>query len=685
MKNKIKSFLLLPFFALPLALFNLNGLSMAKADSWEFYHLPIGSETADTSYDDPMYFAVDDSNRDAVYSTVIGNSKIGETYDPATCVFNATPSIIKTNNGRLIAASMRGDNNEPNDNNYCALALSDDDGDTWIDPVFIIDNNVVTTRIGDVYCWLSSENVLFVFLRIVDNSIITMDTGNQRGNIYSDHATLMLIDNPDAPVSEWHIEYRRTAFEESGYVNASAGRNMGIFYEDEHEIYYLITQTAAMGAASLQGRFYVSEDKGQHWYLRSFIDFASKDSLTFLEFSVAQLSDGTLWMTHRIEGGSHGGVGRFISHDFGKTWTEYSNGLGRPFVGPGSYSLLSNLHNGNIIFVTNYSTVNRNNLRVFLSEDDGKTWPYEMNLDYRRASTYPVVFQNYFDPEVFYISWDNGRGGQREMRYAKLTAADIKAGQVVTDGCYSNKLLGYGKNHNYFEISSIDEQFEHVIRLKKDSVTRNELKSYLPSTINGTLDNCNKVSLSGEWNLSEVMLGKNGIYYSTFDCAMPSNTLDGRNLLIVQINVGDTGNVVKSVAETFERNLSVSYGTDFETVIKILPTVVHIIDQQGRSYELNGSWICENYKANRAGKYKIIFQAHNAPFGLDDRDKLLEVVAVVQPSDNPVDPNVLPVIVTKNNKQESMILTLTIVSIALGVSAVGITIFVIIRRKKARK
>jgi hypothetical protein len=66
-----------------------------------------------------------------------------------------------------------------------------------------------------------------------------------------------------------------------------------------------------------------------------------------------------------------------------------------------------------------------------LSEDDGKTWPYELLLDEREKVSYPDGFQS-ADGRIF-IQYDRCRIGG-EILMSVFREEDIIAGKTVSHG-----------------------------------------------------------------------------------------------------------------------------------------------------------------------------------------------------------------------------------------------------------
>ncbi len=157
---------------------------------------------------------------------------------------------------------------------------------------------------------------------------------------------------------------------------------------------------------------------------------------SFDEHMLIEKRDGALWMLVRTTYG----IGEAYSYDGGKSFGEgRDSGLG----GPNSRFLIRRLPSGRILLVNHAGFKGRNNLTAFLSEDDGKTFPYRLLLDGRDAVSYPDLAIG--EDGYLYIVYDRERGAflksmdevyasAREILYAKITEEDIMAGRLVSSG-----------------------------------------------------------------------------------------------------------------------------------------------------------------------------------------------------------------------------------------------------------
>ena len=185
---------------------------------------------------------------------------------------------------------------------------------------------------------------------------------------------------------------------------------------------------------------YKTSDCGQTFQRLGMSDVRSR---SFDEHMVYEQENGVLKMLVRTTYG----IASACSYDRGKNWSKGENsGLG----GPCSRFYISRLNSGRLLLINHHNFKGRNNLTAFLSEDDGKTWPYSLLLDERKQVSYPDAMEA--DNGFIYITYDRERGcfknnlvdamsDAREILTCKLKEADIMAGKLVSDGAYLKNVV----------------------------------------------------------------------------------------------------------------------------------------------------------------------------------------------------------------------------------------------------
>jgi len=172
---------------------------------------------------------------------------------------------------------------------------------------------------------------------------------------------------------------------------------------------------------------YISRDKGENWEFYGHTDDFNR---MFPEHMVWEKTDGTLGMLIRT-----GGKGQMLAYaeskDGGATWTD---SIVSDIYNPCTRFCIRRLPSGRLLMV-NHKLVEkrqRDYLTAFISEDDGKTWKYELLLDERCQVSYPDFA---IAPDGFiYAIYDYNRYTDKEVLIAKFTEQDVLAGKIVTEG-----------------------------------------------------------------------------------------------------------------------------------------------------------------------------------------------------------------------------------------------------------
>ncbi len=159
---------------------------------------------------------------------------------------------------------------------------------------------------------------------------------------------------------------------------------------------------------------------------------ADVPSRSFDEHMILEKLDGMLEMYVRTSYG----IGIARSVDGGLHW---SHGENSGHAGPCSRFHIRKLESGRLLLINHVNYTGRNNLTALLSDDDGKTWKWQLLLDGRNQVSYPDVTER---NGYLYITYDRERGcfqrslkeayaSAREVLYAKITEKDIMAGKLV--------------------------------------------------------------------------------------------------------------------------------------------------------------------------------------------------------------------------------------------------------------
>ncbi len=327
--------------------------------------------------------------------------------------FQGCPTIAATRGGRLYAGWYSGGTTEPHMDNYNLVVVSDDRGKTWRGPVLVIPSDKERlVHALDIELWTDPDGRLWVFW--VQER--TCRTGEHEGGYEVDGYLFgldrihgmwaMVCDNPDAE----HPVFTAPRRLDDGFLRCKPlalknGRWLAFNYDQAHEEY----------------GYSISEDKGATWTRRY---GAKKIRTPFDEVMAVELQHGDIHMMART---AHdvGALAETTSHDGGFTWDETR--LSR-YPDPSTRFFYSRTPSGRLLLVKNDHAERRCNMTVFLSEDDGKTWPYRVVIDPRDGTSYPDA--DYFDGKI-YLVHDCGRTREKEILLSVFTEDDVIAGRAI--------------------------------------------------------------------------------------------------------------------------------------------------------------------------------------------------------------------------------------------------------------
>jgi hypothetical protein len=170
-------------------------------------------------------------------------------------------------------------------------------------------------------------------------------------------------------------------------------------------------------------RAVVSTDQGQSWKVLGACN-VPKESRSYDEHMIVEKQDGNLWLLAR----TNYGIGESISKDHGQTWPELKKSS---LVHTNARFFIRRLNSKNLLLVKHGPLdmqTGRSHLTAFLSEDDGKTWPYSLLLDERKGVSYPDGVQA--EDGTIYIIYDHNRSADKEILLAKFNEDDLRQGKL---------------------------------------------------------------------------------------------------------------------------------------------------------------------------------------------------------------------------------------------------------------
>lgn len=177
----------------------------------------------------------------------------------------------------------------------------------------------------------------------------------------------------------------------------------------------------------------VPDDEGASWRYRGGIIFKNG---CFNEHSVVELADGRLCMLDRCKKETT----QSFSADGGKTWQPQST----TFPHVNSKSVIRRLQSGNLLVVRHgqditTATPERQELSVFLTTDEGKTWAGTPLLEERLNVSHPDIAQD--TNGDIYVDRDRERYDATKILFRCFREQDLKSGTIRTPGSSPRNLV----------------------------------------------------------------------------------------------------------------------------------------------------------------------------------------------------------------------------------------------------
>jgi hypothetical protein len=176
------------------------------------------------------------------------------------------------------------------------------------------------------------------------------------------------------------------------------------------------------------------------------------------EHMLVERKDGSLLMLVRTAG--HG-LGRSVSADGGRTWSEVADYL------PDATSRfhVRRLASGSLLLVKHGpldKRIGRSELTVYLSDDDGGTWKGGLLIDERKSVSYPDATQAPDGSIRLIYDWERGR--DKNILMATFSEADVRAG-AFSAGSRQRVLINFATGVNPRLVS---QQAAHAVKTNAD-------------------------------------------------------------------------------------------------------------------------------------------------------------------------------------------------------------------------
>ena len=343
-----------------------------------------------------------------------------EQYGESIRQFQGCPTLAVTRGGRIYLGWYSGGTTEPHIENYNLLVYSDDDGKTWSKPLLVIPSNRdLCIHALDIQLWVDPNGALHVFWVQNNVSPTTEEDCIPRinpfhpkvvrgGYLFEDytHACWETVcADPDA---------KDPCFGEPRYVGTGFLRCKPLTLTNGTQLNFNYEQIDPRYA------FSISHDGGKTYERRY---GAQKLETPFDETMAYERLDGSIRMLART---TLGELGESISYDGGESWCEARlSGIDAP----NTRFFIARTPSGRVLLIHNADRVDRKNMTLSLSEDDGKTWQYNLCIDTRTHISYPDA--DFYNGRI-YLTYDRERTGAKEILFASLTEEDIIKGNLPT-------------------------------------------------------------------------------------------------------------------------------------------------------------------------------------------------------------------------------------------------------------
>ena len=339
-----------------------------------------------------------------------------EKYAESIRQFQGCPTLAITRGGRIYLGWYSGGVREPDMENYNLLIYSDDDGKTFSSPLLVIPSEIErNVHALDIQLWTAPNGALWLFW--VQNNAYPLTAENDwmqgteqdlrpvvrfDGRLYPDmrHAAWCIVcEDPDAenPVFSEPRNFD-IGFLRCKPLVLSTGRWLFFNYDQLTDTY----------------GYSISDDEGKTFRR---LYGPKKRSTPYDETMAYEKKDGTVLALART---TEGTLAQMTSADGGLTFSEAT---ATEIASPNTRFYIGRTPSGRVLLVNNDDREIRHKMTVYLSEDDGKTFPYKKRVgEQTHLTSYPDV--DFYDGRI-YLTYDHERTGAKEILLAAFTEEDI--------------------------------------------------------------------------------------------------------------------------------------------------------------------------------------------------------------------------------------------------------------------
>ena len=374
------------------------------------------------------------ANKFAPYANVSPD----ESYHENNRAWQGGPSIARTHGGRLFVSTMSGGIYEPDPRNYSLLFYSDDNGDTWSQPVLALESSPEDhLRRFELELWVAPNGALWGFWAEVPyphglslpnyEQKIDMENDSEYHQLESQTKTFVSIcENPDADELIWS---------EPRYLFPAVIRNKPFITDSGRWLFptYITSPRDYF-------EFYYSDDEGKT--LHSTRRYGRDLCRAYDEPNFYRMADGRIAVVVRTTPPVYK---RMISEDDGLTWSEPEELMAAASERPCTRTLCD----GSSVIIPSIHPKSRNGLKLMRSID-GVDFSDCLVIEDRERVSYAEIDED--ENGTLYITYDRERGchkksfaeaqsNAREVLVSRITEQDILAGRLVSEGSYLGRIV----------------------------------------------------------------------------------------------------------------------------------------------------------------------------------------------------------------------------------------------------
>lgn len=342
-----------------------------------------------------------------------------EKYAEGIRAFQGCPTIAITRGGRIYLGWYSGGVREPDMENYNLLVYSDDGGKTFSEPLLVIPSEKErSVHALDIQLWTAPSGALWLFW-VQNNAYADGARFDPLMAASEEHRPIVRFDGqiyPDMRHTVWCAVCEDPDAEAPVF---GAPRLLGIGFLRTKPLVLSSGRWLFCNYDQLEDRYgySVSDDEGKT--LRRLYG-PEKLPTPYDETMAYEMKDGRIRMLARTVCGT---LAETYSENGAESFcTSSSSGI----ESPNTRFFIGRTPSGRILLVNNDDPELRHKMTVYLSDDDGITFPYKRRVgDETHLTSYPDV--DYHGGKI-YLTYDHERTGAKEILLAAFTEEEVIKG-----------------------------------------------------------------------------------------------------------------------------------------------------------------------------------------------------------------------------------------------------------------